>query len=180
MTDIIKQLESGIEINGVYQRIIEVLCYIDIPIQVIISKLELVNNKENDFFEFLNYRSPVIIKWIESNSDKTLEIQDYINFLQNHSETTRDFVRFALNIVSGMYIKIPTKDEEFIGLDEDYIKSYNDIVSRFDLVMEPISTSVDLRKIPSNQVRPTLKWSERPDESIKTIFIQTSFKLKND
>ena len=41
MTDFTKQLESGIEVNGVYQRVIPVICYIDIPIQMVIKKLEL-------------------------------------------------------------------------------------------------------------------------------------------
>ena len=54
MTDFTKQLESGIEVNGVYQRVIPVICYIYIPIKMVIKKLELIDNKSNNFFEFLN------------------------------------------------------------------------------------------------------------------------------
>ena len=177
MTNFIKQLESGIEINGIYQKVIPIYCYIDIPIEIVINKLKLVDNKKNKFFKFLKSSSPVIIDWIKTNSDKTFKIVDYINFLQTHLETTRDFVRFALGVFPGIYVKISAKNEEFIGLDEDYIELYNNLASNFDLVMEPISVSSDLRTIPSNKVRPTLKWSEKTDESIKTIFVQTSFQI---
>ncbi len=173
MTDF-QQLESGIEINGVYQRVVDVFCYIDIPIPTVIGKLELID-KENNFFKFINSCSPVIIGWLKSNPDKTFEIPDYINFLQTHMETTRDFVRFGLSSVQGIYVKISKINEEFIGLDENYIEWYNRLVSDFDLVMEPIPVGTDLRVIPSTQIRPTLKWSEKTDESIKTIFAQTSF-----
>jgi len=72
MADLYKQLESGIEYNGKYQRIIPILLYIDIPIQIVINKLELVDNKANKFFKFLNSSSPIIINWTKSNPDKTL------------------------------------------------------------------------------------------------------------
>lgn len=176
MSDLTKLLESGIEINGVYQRVIPVLCYIDIPIQIVINKLESIDNKTNKFFEFLNFCSPVIVDWIDSNSNKTFEISDYIKFLQTHLETTRDFMRFALREVPGIYVKKSSINEEFIGLDEDYIKGYNYLVSEFDLVMKQIPINVDLRTIPSNQVRPKLIWSDH-DENIKTIFVQTSFQI---
>lgn len=178
MTDFEKQLKSGIEINEVYQRVISVYCYIDIPIQIVIDKLETSNNKTNKFFKFLNSKSPVIIEWIKSNQDKTFEIEDYVNFLQIHSKTTRDFVRFGLSSLKGIYVKISSNDEEFIGLDEDYIKWYNDLVSEFDLVMEPILVDTDLRTIPSTQIRPIIKWKENPEESIKTIFVKTSFQIE--
>ena len=89
--------------------------------------------------------------------------------------TTRDFIRFALNSFPGIYVKISDKNDEFIGLDEDYIKDYEKLVLQFDLEMDNIPVNIDLRSIPSNQVRPTLKWSEKVDESIKTMFCQTSF-----
>jgi len=106
MTDFTKLLESGIEVNGVYQRVIPIICYIDIPIQMIIKKLELMDNKSNKFFEFLNSTSPVITNWIKSNPNETFKISNYINFLQTHSTTTRDFIRFALNSFPGIYVKI--------------------------------------------------------------------------
>jgi len=173
MTDLIKQLESGIEVNGVYQQVIPIICYIDIPIQMIIKKLELMDNKSNEFFEFLNSRSPVITNWIKSNPNETFTISNYINFLQTHLATTRDFIRFGLNSVPGIYVKNSDKNDEFIALDEDYIKNYEELVLEFDLEMDKIPVSIDLRSIPSNKVRPTLKWSEKADESIKTIFCQT-------
>lgn len=176
MSDFRNLLESGIEINGVYQRYIPVMCYLDIPIKIIIKKLELMD-KSNDFFKFLNRESPVIIEWLESNPDNNFEIQDYIDFLQTHLQTTRDFVRFALDIFPGVYAKNPAKDIEIIGLDEDYIEWYNDLVSYIDLDMDSISTDIDLRTIPSSQVRPTLKWEEDLDENIKTIFVKTSFQI---
>ena len=175
MTDFTKQLESGIEVNGVYQRVIPVICYIYIPIKMVIKKLELIDNKSNNFFEFLNSTSPVITNWIKSNPNETFKISNYINFLQTHLETTRDFIRFALNSFPGIYVKISDKNDEFIGLDEDYIKDYEKLVLQFDLEMDNIPVNIDLRSIPSNQVRPTLKWSEKVDESIKTMFCQTSF-----
>lgn len=175
MTDFIKQLELGSESNGVYQRFIPVFCYIDIPIQVVINKLELIPNK---FKNLLDCQSGVIIEWIKSNPDKNFEILDYINFLQTHSQTTRDFIRFSLSSIPGIYVKNSDNNEEFIGLDEDYIKWYNDFASDFDLYMESIQTNIDLRTIPSSKVRPTLKWIEKPYENIKTIFFQTSFHIE--
>ena len=178
MTDFEKQLESGIESNGVYQRVIPVYCYIDIPISIVIKKLELANNKSNKFVEFLNSKGIAIYEWIKSNPDKTFELIDYINFLQIHLETTRDFVRFGLASLQGIYVKISTDttNDEFFGLGDDYIQWYDDLALEYDLVMEPIQGGTDLRSIPSTKIRPTLKWKENPEESIKTIFYQTSFR----
>lgn len=174
MTDFEKQLETGIESNGVYQRVIPVYCYIDIPIGIIIKKLELSDNKSNKFVKFLNSKGIAIIEWIKSNPNKTFELTDYINFLQTHLETTRDFVRFGLASLKGIYVKI--SNDEFFGLAEDYIQWYDDLALEYDLVMEPIPVGSDLRSIPSTKIRPTLKWKENPEESIKTIFYQTSFR----
>lgn len=159
MEDFEKQLESGIESNGVYQRVIPIYCYIDIPIGIVIKKLELVDNKSNKFVEFLNSKGIAIYEWIKSNPDKTFELTDYINFLQTHLETTRDFVRFGLASLKGIYVKISngTTNDEFFGLGEDYIKWYDDLALEYDLVMEPIPVGTDLRTIPSTQIRPTLK-----------------------
>jgi len=93
-------------------------------------------------------------------------------------ETTKDFVRFGLASLEGIYVKISTDttNDEFFGLGDDYIQWYDDLALEYDLVMEPIQVGTDLRSIPSTKIRPTLKWKENPEESIKTIFYQTSFR----
>ena len=80
-------------------------------------------------------------------------------------------------VASGIYVKI-SENDEFIGIDEDYIELYINLASKYNVDIEPISVNIDLRTIPCNKVRPTLKWIEKVDESIKTIFIQTSIKFE--
>jgi hypothetical protein len=187
MSDLLEELSQGVTLNGVFQKLTDVYCYIDIPISTTIEKLNKIDIK-NDFIRFLNLSSVVIKSWIETkytqkitmkNHDKFLQkhnvtIQDYIEFLQQHTEV-RNFLRFALCSAKGTYIKYEENNVEYFGIDEDYIIPYTGLIQHYELgtVVFPINS--DLREIPSTTIRATLINPDFPQENIKPIFAQTSF-----
>jgi hypothetical protein len=163
-------MRNGIELNGSFQRFVDVFCYIDIPISWL---LNVIGNKENtNIIDLLIDRSPVVKDWNETLSST----QNLYNFLVEHSTTVRNYIRIAITKIDGLYAKTP--DDEFLGIDEDYIEMYNSFCDHYKLERINAILNSDINLISSNVTRPHLKSPQYPKENLKAMFMQTSFQLR--
>jgi hypothetical protein len=170
---------KGFTFNGVTQKFCPIYCYLDIPITNIIRNIES-REKRNITFELLTKRSPVIIDWIKSETKKGfLRLHDfeYIDFLEEHAKTVRNFIRVALGDFEGALVE--HNGEIFAALDQDYIEMYDSFTEYYKLNKVEIPLNTDLRSLPTTKERAMLKSPEYQDESIKVIFAQSSFPLKS-
>ncbi len=172
--DILNYLRNGFTYDGCFQQFVPVYCYIDIPIPYIISKLSS-NDKREITLELLNKRSYVIVDWLKETKSLP-SYEEYIIFLTQHMYNTRDFVRIVLKTVEGTYCKKENKeltivDEESVNMYLSFCQCYK-IEWKFD---RDQLINIDLRTLPSTQIRPMLKNKNFPDESIEVMFGQTTF-----
>ena len=171
--------ENIIEFEEFTQEFVKIFCYIDIPISIIIEKLkkieELTNDVNDEFIKYILSTGVVIIDWIKNSKLEHVTILEYINFLEEHKKTVRDFIRismFKFNVVDGIYIK--AKDgRESICIDEEFIDVYEQLVEHFELgVFEDFRNISDLREIPSTKIKPHIIYKKLQDAgySVRTSF----------
>jgi hypothetical protein len=161
------------------QEIIKISCYIDIPISIVIEKLKKIEESSNDvnddFIKYILSNCVVIIDWIKNSKIEHVTILEYINFLEEHREKVRDFIRipmFKNSVVNGTYVKDKESNHEFICIDEDYIDKYEYLVKYFELGIFEDFRGIDLRDIPSTKIKPHIIYPKIQDAgySVKTAF----------
>ena len=171
---IMMAMSNGITINDTFQQFVDVYCYVDVPIDVIINKLQNINTQQN-ILQMLNNMSCVINTWLKNLQNQPQSVDKYIEFLQHHKLDVRNFVRIALNSVKGLYAKINKDNTEFIGIDQEYEKMFKEFVNYFNLDQINVPIGVDLRTVDcTDKCRPWLVCpTHKNDICIKLM--QTSF-----
>ena len=173
-------VENIIEFQDFIQEFVKIFCYIDIPIPIVIEKLKKIEESTNDvndeFIKYILLRGVVILDWIKSSKIENVTILEYINFLEEHKEKVRDFIRismFEFRVVDGIYIKAKKDGRESICIDEEYIEPYEQLVEHFELgVFEDFRNIADLREIPSTKIKPHIIYKKLQDAgySIRASF----------
>ena len=155
--EVLNFMRQGYQMGNVKQKFTQLYCYLDIPIDTLIDNLYTVE-KQQRTIELLTTRSFAIIDWIkrELNEGRIhIYVHEYIDYLKEHSRSTRDFVRVALGEYEGTYVE--SSDEKFAGIDESYCEMYDSFTKYFMINKVNIPINMDLRKLPSDVERPMIK-----------------------
>lgn len=174
------ELEREFSLNGdITQRFINVGCYLDVPISILIEKLNIEKDiAKNKIISILDTRCIIVINWLKNDKSKK-NVSDYINLLENESNE-HDFVRFTIfsDVKIGSYLKIHCLNIKVVGIDEYYIEYYKKFLKELDLEEIEFKKNENLKKILSDEIRPRLiyfKDGKPVDDDYETWFINTSF-----
>lgn len=157
----VSMFKNGYENDNVYQKQIEVICCVDIPINFLIEKLKTCC-EDDIFYDLLNTRNPIMVELYKSNGSKK-----------------QNYLRFLLGPLNAMYINMRLHNDISVSIDADAIEFIKSNISIYTLGHEMvINAGTNINDISSEVIRPVIVSAEYPDVNVK--FIDTTMHIRTE